>query len=683
MEQSDSDRVYKRINADFLQNIPVSKNPVVYITGGQPGSGKSHISKDIEGQSKEALVVVDADKTRQYHPDYRKLMQENDKTAADLTHADAGKWAGQLVRDAVHERKSLLIDQTSSNPEVLKSLAFHLKKSGYTVDIRLIAVPLEESAKRVETRYQEQKQAFGFGRYSNPNNQKFAFEGVSKSFEMLTENIKQASIGKEDLLVDRLSIYNKDGVNVASVDATVLVREAKEKQSAVAIDDALKSIDTAFKLNRSVEQQEAKEIVVGALGTIRLRDFNDQETKKVQLEAALSVKNNPEKHFATYLEKPQSFNGRYVCSDLFKETFDAYGGAAHDEYGRAARTKFNPAIHNSAAVLANEQFTRSINSKTNPEQDTVVFLTGSPGAGKTSSIMEGGALPDGVRVVYEGQLINDKLAIEKIQASLEAGLKPLIIAVHTKPEQALDNTFKRFDNEGRGASIGVMADIQGKTPDSLEKIRNHFGDKVALKVVDRTKDFLNPQTFNGWEHLHILKSEGNHEQISERLTKYLEQARSDERIIGECYKQAGGKSPEYLVKRIRHMENGEIKPHGERSSVSGTTNGIHQGSVEIESAKQARQNELASAFMGAATEAQLWALPKQYPELTPAVERLQSVIEREKSMIKNGGLASKSVENTLIERHSLAQKIKTGERIPKPIKIEVQAQKQKPPIQRM
>lgn len=681
MEQSDSDRVYKRINADFLQNIPVSKNPVVYITGGQPGSGKSHISKDIEEQSKEALVVVDADKTRQYHPDYRKLMQENDKTAADLTHADAGKWAGQLVRDAVSDRKSLLIDQTSSNPEVLKSLAFHLKKSGYTVDIRLISVPLEESAKRVETRYQEQKQAFGFGRYSNPNNQKFAFEGVSKSFEMLTENIKQASIGKEDLLVDRLSIYNKDGINVASIDAATWVRESKEKESTATIDDVLKPIDTAFKTNRGFDQQEAKEIAVGALGTIRLRDFNDQETKKIQLEAALSVKNNAEKHFTTYLEKPQSFNGRYVCSDLFKETFKAYGDGTNKQ-----RTQFNPAVHNSAAVLANEQFTRSINSKTNPEQDTAIFLTGSPGAGKTSSIMEGGILPNNVKIVYEGQMINEKLAIEKIQASLEAGLKPLIIAVHTKPEQALDNTFKRFDNEGRGASIGVMADIQGKTPDSLEKIRNHFGDKVALKVVDRTKDFLNPQTFNGWEHLHILKSEGNHEQISERLTKYLEQARSDERIIGECYKQAGGKSPEYLVTRIRHMENGEIKPHGERSSVSGTTNGIHQGSQRVqplESEKQARQNELASAFMGAATEAQLWALPKQYPELTPAVERLQSVIEREKAMIKNGGLASKAVENTLIERHSLAQKIKTGETIPKPIKIEVQAQKQKPPIQRM
>ena len=31
------------------------------------------------------------------------------------------------------------------------------------------------------------------------------------------------------------------------------------------------------------------------------------------------------------------------------------------------------------------------------------------------------------------------------------------MAVQTKPEQALDNTFKQFDNEGRGASIGMMA----------------------------------------------------------------------------------------------------------------------------------------------------------------------------------------------------------------------------------
>ena len=58
----------------------------------------------------------------------------------------------------------------------------------------------------------------------------------------------------------------------------------------------------------------------------------------------------------------------------------------------------------------------------------------------------------------------------------------MIFVVHTKPEWALDNTLHRFNVQGRGASIHVMADIHGKLAGSLAQVQTKFGDQVGLEL---------------------------------------------------------------------------------------------------------------------------------------------------------------------------------------------------------
>ena len=87
-----------------------------------------------------------------------------------------------------------------------------------------------------------------------------------------------------------------------------------------------------------------------------------------------------------YVADPRSFGGRYIAADLFKETFAAYAES------RESRNRYNAPVHNSAAVLSAEQFRRVLRQADDPARDTVVLLTGIPGAGKTSSVLAGGGL---------------------------------------------------------------------------------------------------------------------------------------------------------------------------------------------------------------------------------------------------------------------------------------------------
>ena len=273
-----------------------------------------------------------------------------------------------------------------------------------------------------------------------------------------------------------------------------------------------------------------------ALEPIHRRNPPEPDRAEVEQRVIASVEADPERFLAAYSRHPDSFGGRYVCADLFKEMFEDYSA------NREARGRYNGVVHNAAAVLSAEQFRRVLTIHGEPEKNTANFLTGVPGAGKTSSIITGGNFPPDMAVVFEGQLAKPETSIAKIKQAINVGFHVTITVVHALPENALANTFRRFNKIGRGAGIGVMADIQGGLPDGMRALEREFGDKVQLKILD-VRDSLNPQWLIGWQNVLVLETEGNREQIYERLFKALEAHRAAGFITEDCYRQAVGIAP--------------------------------------------------------------------------------------------------------------------------------------------
>ncbi len=208
-----------------------------------------------------------------------------------------------------------------------------------------------------------------------------------------------------------------------------------------------------------------------------------------------------------------------------------------------ARGRYNNPLHNSAAVLASEQFRRRVQDASRPEQDTVIFLTGVPGAGKTTAILSENDLEANVRLVHEGQLARPDSVIPKIAQVLDAGLLPVIVAVHTPAEVALANTLRRFERHGRGASVEAMASIQGGLPGGLAAIQERFGDRVAFHLFDRRQGLGATQQKEGWEHVHALQSEGTYEHLKARLHAALDQHEAAGGFRPDAIAQARGLSP--------------------------------------------------------------------------------------------------------------------------------------------
>ena len=265
------------------------------------------------------------------------------------------------------------------------------------------------------------------------------------------------------------------------------------------------------------------------------RKFSQPDRAAVQEQVCLAVEADPERFLATYRLDSRSFQGRYVNSDLMKEMFPEYSAS------KEHRNRYNLPVHNAAAVLAAAQFRAAIADDSVPERTNALFLTGVPGAGKTTAVLANrDQFPQDARIVYEGQLSDPVHALPKFEAALANGLNVEIMTIHLPAEQAMANTLLRFEREGRGATIEALARIQGYLPSGLKQIQARFGSELRFTVVDKRDIVVIEVT--GWDAISLLESEGNYEHIKQKLTDFLRAQYASGLITQASYEQAFGQT---------------------------------------------------------------------------------------------------------------------------------------------
>jgi hypothetical protein len=281
-------------------------------------------------------------------------------------------------------------------------------------------------------------------------------------------------------------------------------------------------------------------------------NFEDVDRMSVQAGAIAAVQKDPTVFYKRFIALPQALGGRFISADTFKETFEAYSGH------RDRRRRYNGPLHNTCAVLASAWLRETLREPREQGSRCVTLITGVPGAGKTSSVLAwanlqksalvGGDPPSsqnlpwsGTYAIYEGQLSKPETALAKIRDVLVANFHPVIIAIHPRPERALENVLQRFTAIGRGASIHNMARLQGMLPEGLGAVHDVFGKDVTLHIIDR-RDFDRPKLLTGWDNLPVLESEISRAHIQKQLEKHLTALRP--RISNQAWRQASGLAPQ-------------------------------------------------------------------------------------------------------------------------------------------
>lgn len=199
------------------------------------------------------------------------------------------------------------------------------------------------------------------------------------------------------------------------------------------------------------------------------RGFEDPDMIKVEEETRIETSTNTEKCIEKYQNLEQARNGNYISSDLMKLVFDNY---ANDiEF----RRKYNLAVSNSAACLANKAFRIAI---ADPKIKHCIFVAGAYGSGKSfliQSLYEKHKEELEECVIYEGS-ITTKSIDEKIEVALENGAIPNIIVLNPTLELSMKNIKERAGRIGRDVKKEDCVFVYANIYESLKRLKEKYKD---------------------------------------------------------------------------------------------------------------------------------------------------------------------------------------------------------------
>lgn len=186
------------IEKKSMSAISNQPQPQAFILGGQPGAGKSSITKNARDNLRKNVIVINGDDFRKYHPDYKLVQTKQGQDAPKYTAEFAGAMTEAILKKAIEEKYNIIIEgtfRTSNTP--IKTLQL-FKDNGYETNVLIQTCHQAISWQTCLDRYERMLQ-------DNPKEARFTDkQHHDLVVENLAQNIKQV---QKSGLVDHLQIF--------------------------------------------------------------------------------------------------------------------------------------------------------------------------------------------------------------------------------------------------------------------------------------------------------------------------------------------------------------------------------------------------------------------------------------------------------------------------------------------
>jgi len=178
------------------------QDPIVVVVGGQPGAGKSRAQAAVVANlGRQSTVAIDADDLRPYHPQYETLALQEDRSAGTYCHPDAARWVRMAIDHAIDYRLDVVLGTSLGWAEGTQETLQQFRGAGYRVEVVLMAVHEAQSRLGILQRYQDERDAVGYGRLLPTAIHDATYTGVLDTADRVDEL----------RLADAVSVYRRGG----------------------------------------------------------------------------------------------------------------------------------------------------------------------------------------------------------------------------------------------------------------------------------------------------------------------------------------------------------------------------------------------------------------------------------------------------------------------------------------
>lgn len=233
MEKSEVEVLFTQLKWKYIKGKEASNEPIAYILGGQPSSGKSGLVKQAKNETPNVLPI-NGDKYREHHPHHKELLSKPLSYSTE-TQIFSNVFTEGLIAEAIKHRLSVSVEGTMRRSEVVANTARNFKQAGFKVELMCISAPPEFTAINLFSRYASEVELTGSGRLADFDSHNQACTGLLKTLDDAYQNkdidrIRLYAIFGTELIAD----YNRGKSGQWNI---------QEKPSEL----VLKSRDTQFK----------------------------------------------------------------------------------------------------------------------------------------------------------------------------------------------------------------------------------------------------------------------------------------------------------------------------------------------------------------------------------------------------------------------------------------------------
>ncbi|EOO79269.1 hypothetical protein IC7_01401 [Bacillus cereus BAG1O-1] len=122
------------------KNKTKQTEPVAFLLGGQPGSGKTTLHRIIKERLNDNVIIIDNDALKPLHPDFDLLVEEHGQNYVEYVKPFSNKLTEELIEHFSNEGFNLVIEGTLRTTETPTKTATSLKGKGYEVNLYVMAV---------------------------------------------------------------------------------------------------------------------------------------------------------------------------------------------------------------------------------------------------------------------------------------------------------------------------------------------------------------------------------------------------------------------------------------------------------------------------------------------------------------------------------------------------------------
>lgn len=247
--EEEYNKTYDYIKKEYTSQKKQHSDPSATFVGGQPGSGKTMLTKLVLSQVPDS-IFIDGDYIRAFHPHLEELENKYGTDYPKATQPFVNRVVEQLIDELSKERYNLIIEGTLRDIHVPEKTAKLLDERGYYMELHVVATSRDVSWKSTIDRGDQMEANGQIPRYVDKAHHDGVVESLPENVRLLSQSdyFENVMIITRDLgiLYDQVESPHLDPKNIMELalegkDVTVY-KDIKEEEPKKTVDDLIEEV---------------------------------------------------------------------------------------------------------------------------------------------------------------------------------------------------------------------------------------------------------------------------------------------------------------------------------------------------------------------------------------------------------------------------------------------------------